>query len=324
MGNFIVVDTPVERAVFQQNVKQKANIKVSGSCKGEATHIEVFASIEGKLQRSFTIAVGEDQSFLTIIELAAGGWYHLQYHAVSNGEILAKTDVNRVGVGEVWITAGQSNSANHGYPRQNVEDDRIVALGENGWQTADDPQPIATAEGGTPWPLLGDLMVREIDLPIGFVSVGVGGTAVCQWDPDIEGSLYSRIRWAISSLSPTGARAVLWHQGESDTIDGTSADSYATGMKKIIYQSHKDANLNLPWIVAQVSFHGEDHAYKQAEILAGQKELVERGVAFEGPTTDDLVGVKYRYDGVHFGQLGLEIHSQRWLDVIKNCFHLGR
>ena len=43
MGNFIVVDTPVERAVFQQNVKQKANIKVSGSSKGEATHIEVFA-----------------------------------------------------------------------------------------------------------------------------------------------------------------------------------------------------------------------------------------------------------------------------------------
>ena len=94
-------------------------------------------------------------------------------------------------------------------------------------------------------------------------------------------------------------------------------------MKKIIYQSHEDANLHLPWIVARVSFIGEDHVDKQADILAGQKALVERGLAFEGPTTDDLVGAKYRYDSVHFGQLGLEIHAQRWLDVIKNCFHLS-
>ena len=323
MNNFVVVETPTERAVFQQDAKQKSDIKVSGRCGGEATHVKIFASINGKLQNSFTVDLSEDQSFLTIIELGAGGWYHLQFHAVCGEKILATTDVEKVGVGEVLITAGQSNSANHGHPKQNAEDDRIVALGENGWHTADDPQPIATGEGGTPWPLLGDLMAKEINLPIGFVSVGVGGTAVCQWDPDIEGSLYSRLQQAISRLSPTGARAVLWHQGESDTLNGTSADSYVAGMKKIIYQSHKDANLNLPWIVARVSFIGEDHVDKQADILAGQKALVERGLAFEGPTTDDLVGAKYRYDSVHFGQRGLEIHAQRWLDVIKNCFHLS-
>ena len=60
---------------------------------------------------------------------------------------------------------------------------------------------------------------------------------------------------------------------------------------------------------------------KQANILAGQKKLVEQKLAFEGLATDDLVGAKYRHDSVHFGQLGLEIHGQRRFDVIKNCFH---
>ncbi|HIC19723.1 TPA: hypothetical protein EYO77_16570 [Candidatus Poribacteria bacterium] len=92
----------------------------------------------------------------------------------------------------------------------------------------------------------------------------------------------------------------------------------------IVIKKREDANSNLLWIIAQVSFIGEDHADKQADILAGQKKLVEQKLAFEGPTTDDLVGEKHRYDSMHFGQLGLEIHAQRWLDIIKHCFHLGR
>ena len=79
MNNFVVVDAPTERAVFQQDAKQKSDIKVSGRCGGEATHVKIVASINGKLQNSFTVDLSEDQSFLTIIELGAGGWYHYSF-----------------------------------------------------------------------------------------------------------------------------------------------------------------------------------------------------------------------------------------------------
>ena len=55
MNNFVVVETPTERAVFQQDAKQKSDIKVSGRCGGEATHVKIVASINGKLQNSFTV-----------------------------------------------------------------------------------------------------------------------------------------------------------------------------------------------------------------------------------------------------------------------------
>jgi hypothetical protein len=44
----------------------------------------------------------------------AGGWYTLGVRATVTGRLVAEVLVERVGVGEVFVVAGQSNAANHG------------------------------------------------------------------------------------------------------------------------------------------------------------------------------------------------------------------
>ena len=96
----------------------------------------------------------------------AGGWYRLEVRCQGkNGEgILAV--VQRVGIGDVFICAGQSNGANSGWPPQVPHEDRVVAFDGQTWRLGHDPQPMATNTGGSPWPILGDLLVRSLQVPI--------------------------------------------------------------------------------------------------------------------------------------------------------------
>ena len=53
----------------------------------------------------------------------------------------------------------------------------------------------------------------------------------------------------------------------------------------------------------------------------GQQLLWERGLAYQGPLTDDLVGPKFRHDIDHFNELGLRIHAERWFALLFAQFY---
>jgi hypothetical protein len=57
-----------------------------------------------------------------------GGWHDLSVIAYAGSTAMATSMVQRVGVGEVFVPAGQSNAANYGQPRLNAMDDRVSAL----------------------------------------------------------------------------------------------------------------------------------------------------------------------------------------------------
>ena len=321
MENKIEIIKPSNLQITQRDANDQAKVLIDGRYKGD----EITVTSDGG--GVYTITVDETGRFGGNIPLTSG-WHNLTL--TGNSDPTDRLGIDKLGVGEIFLTAGQSNSANHGFPCQQTVSGNVTSLGLEGWQIADDPQPVATGEGGTPWPLLGDLLNRKLMVPIGLASVGVGGTAVWQWDPSAENSLYLRLQQALQQLrssqsisSPADtacARAVLWHQGESDTVAGTSATAYADGMEQIIRQSWVDAGRQIPWFIAEVSYIGPDHTQQQRAVIEGQQELVSRGVAFAGPTTDDLIGERYRYDGVHFGQAGLESHAERWADCLSSYF----
>jgi hypothetical protein len=115
-----------------------------------------------------------------------------------------------------------------------------------------------------------------------------------------------------------GVRAVLWHQGETDGLLGTSAGVYADLLKDVIAQSRKDAGWEVPWGVARASYHPSVTPERQAAVVQGQGIVISSvpGV-FEGPSTDSYHTRGFLHDVVHFNAEGLAAHAAGWADALK-------
>ena len=318
----LVITAPTTRAVYQRDDAQRAIIDVEGNYDETlgATRVEAQAVVRAGSTGVGTgwrlvdgaLANGRFRGRLS----ATSGYFDVEVRVVGSGGVLGAATVERVGVGEVFLTAGQSNSANHGRPALSAIDERVSMLGPAGWQRARDPQPIATGAGGTPWPPLGDRLAAHYDVPVGFISVGWGGTSVGQWHP-VNGIHYPRIASAIDAIGINGLRAVLWHQGESDAAGGTSSAVYAATLQSVIAQSRRDAGFDVLWGVALVGFLPNNPQAAIDAVVDGQRAVIAGDVfVFEGPSTDDLLGPMWRHDAVHFSEAGLREHASRWFDKI--------
>jgi len=224
---------------------------------------------------------------------------------------------------EIFLIAGQSNSANEGEVRLTPSDPRVFSLDPvtGFWRFAIDPQPAATGVGGSPWPEFGSILARELSTTVGLVSVGVSGSGAAEWLPEAARH-YGRLRSAVRMLPHGAIRAVLWHQGEQDVQLSTSAEEYRQALVTIIEQLNADAGYPIPWFVAEATYVNftvvtEYERARMAEIHQGQEILWKSGKALRGPTTDDLIGPTWRWDGIHLTKAGLRIHGRRWAAVVK-------
>ncbi len=279
------------------------------------------------------------------VEAPAGGWWRLEVRVSLAGKMVASGSVDRVGVGEVFVIAGQSNSANHGEEKQRTQTGRVAAFDGKTWRIADDPQPGASGSGGSFIPPFADAVVEQQNVPVGIISCGIGATSVREWLP--EGASFpnpptieSRVErladgsWAsrggafntfvsrMKLLGPNGFRAVLWHQGESDANQKDpsrtlSGELYREYLESVIRESRRAIGWDAPWFVAQASYHvpGDEGS---DEIRAAQVSLWRDGVAHEGPDSDALKGTlrERNGQGVHFSGPGLREHGAKWAEKI--------
>jgi len=318
----LTITTPQSRAIFQRNTNNLGTVPITGTCCAGLDRLEYRAVARaGYVGATTDWAVLVNAPGITYSNSATlgSGWYDLQVRVIQGGQSIATNTVARVGVGDNFITAGQSNAANNGSPAQSPTNDLVNALNLNSglWQVANDPQPYATASGGSAWPAFGDRLAAQTQLPVGVVAVAVGSTAVSQWLPG-TGAYYPRVALAINSLRPYGGfRAILWHQGESDSLNGTTAAAYASGLTTIINQSRADAGFNVPWGIALVSWHPSATVPKEAQVLAGHWQVVTNtpGV-FKGAETDNYHLLGWLADSVHFNATGLQDHGRQWASAV--------
>ena len=137
-----------------------------------------------------------------------------------------------------------------------------------------------------------------------------------------SGQLFDGLMQRIESLGAHGFRAVLWHQGESDAGQTRSGypvsvhitgDQYRQFMETLIRASRKRAGWEIPWLVAQATYHSEQDRADE-EFRGAQRALWDSRIALEGPDTDAL-RKEYR-DGVHFNALGLQAHGRLWAEKV--------
>jgi len=315
-GAGLVLTSPTAWEIVQRDAHNLARLEIAGSLDAPWTRVEARAvampGFAGNATGWEVIDVTPQSGAFGGELLVSGGWYSLEVRAFDGQGMVAEVEVDRVGVGEVFVTAGQSNAANGGLPRQTPGDERVAAHGPDGWQFAADPQPIASGSGGTPWSVLGGLLAEQLQVPVGFISVGWGSTSVADWQPG--GGHYERLADALDVLRPQGLRAVLWHQGETDAFLQTSTADYAARLGDLIAASRAEAGWDVPWGVALASFAGNATPQAQAAVVAAQQQVIAAGpLVFQGAATNDLVGAAWRYDNLHFNEAGLREHAARWL-----------
>lgn len=311
--------SPVPYQILQQDATGQAVVRVCLRS-GELAAGQIQFAVSGERRGQSTDwlelpPADESGTYQADVTLAAGGWYGLWFRADADTE--PECVVPYVGVGEVFVVAGQSNAANHGEVPLRAQDDRVAAYGDGAWRPAYDPLPGASGFGGSPWSHLGDLLVRQLQVPIGFASVAVGGTDSAFWLPGAEG--YELLVRVVRELGAEGFRSVLWHQGETDTAAGTTPQQYHDNLCTIIRQLREDAGCSAPWMVAGVSFRPDGQG--QPHPMAGQQMLWREGMALEGPYTDDMLGDVFRYDLLHFSEYGLRAHAERWFAMLWAQFY---
>jgi len=298
--------SPIDHQVIQRDSGNSAWVEMK-----VATSLPVSKSVplEYRLDknRSWENANGEwkDEEFVTRLRIPAGGWHSLEVRDSRTPD--HRSQVVQFGVGEVFVVAGQSNSGNYGEIKQSTKTGLVSAFDfdNNKWQLAIDPQPGAGGRGGSIMPLLGDALSKKLNLPIGIIAYGQGGTSVREWlpqgsrfpnPPTVEnkvrkindgeweslGKIYPGFIERMKVFGKNGFRAVLWHQGESDanqkdptrTLSGPLYEKYLT---QLILKTRKDLEWDVPWFVAQATYHvpgdESDPNIRTAQEVFGKTEL---------------------------------------------------
>ncbi len=263
-----------------------------------------------------------EATFDTTARVQAGGWYRFEIRGRMNDNVVALGAVEPIGVGEVFVVAGQSYATNCNDERFKVTDPlgRVVAFdsAKATWGVANDPQPAPDgSDGGSIWPPLGDAMLKEWGVPIGFANVGVGATSSMQWMP--EGSLHPRLVQAGKTLGRF--RAVLWQQGESDVISKTTGETYVANLKTIRETAAKAWGFEPPWLLAKSTHHPTVYNDPAGEgrIRGAIDELIKLPGFRAGPDTDTLTG-ENRGDAKsrrHFSGIGQRRAAEMWLIAIR-------
>lgn len=348
----ISLSSPLDYQVFQRSTLLKGKLDIRGKALVPADRVEARltgTSLRGPLPGNWIRIRFKKSSgdFHAVVATTAGGFFQMDIRLLRAKAPIAETTVAHVGIGEVFVVAGQSNSSNYGEALQTSQTRMATAWSPTSWQIANDPQPGAQdhSKKGSFIPPFADALYRKYHVPIGIASVGHGSTSVRQWLPAgdhveimptmtrfvirnadgelvSDGTLFNGMMQCMHQLGKHGFRALLWHQGESDAKQSPehqiSAATYRNMMIRLIRASRKSAGWNFPWFVAEATYHNPQDAATPS-IEEAQRSLWQNGIALAGPNTDSL-GSSYRQNngkGVHMNDAGLKAHGNMWAEIVE-------
>ena len=293
----LVVTFPTSRAVFQRDNSNQTTLYVGGYFDGCLDRIEARVvprqAGQGTATAWTVIQTSPEGGQFHGSLMVTGGWYQLDVRGVLNGNQVALNSVDRVGVGEVFLVAGQSNvTGGDGLPNgPSATDDRVNSVNFQNLNPNNNTVPpysdvqlpcpefvhlddfVKTAPFGNYawcWGIFGDLVAQRLNVPVLVFNAGWSGTSLYNWvetiDPNnttvgVFGNPYPRglpfghLRLALNNyIAQQGYRAVLWQQGENDNFTENTRGNYRNGLRAIINAGRTlSGKPNLAWLVARTS-----------------------------------------------------------------------
>ena len=354
----IRITSPSDRAIYQRDISGQTNVSVSGTYSQPVDKFEVRAVpvIPGQGIATAWTTLQDRVSggvFQGTVRLQ-GGWYTLEVRGLLGGAVVGRDVVARMGVGEIFLIAGQSNAQGlFESPGPAANDDRVnyIAYDNTVNSLFDPPAPtFAHLESNVTigprgktawcWGILGDLLVRKLNVPVLFINTAWEGTTVKNWAESAAGkttkNVYGGFNYPakmpygnllISTqhyVHQLGARAILWMQGEADNFpENTSSQQYKDDMQFLINKLNSDTDKRINWVIARTSRtnNGSSRSVTSQQVINGQNAVINQvfNSTFPGPETDNLY--LPRPDGIHFiGQEGQRILANAWNDALNTTF----
>lgn len=339
----ITIHLPLSRSVFQRDNNNTSTIYLSG------TSEEVLEKVEARLT---PIKAGQgvatdwalvsdkfqNNSFVGSIK-GTGGWYKLEVRGWKNGVVVSQSSVDKVGIGEVFLIAGQSNAeGKRNFGEKASVDDRVNCFDYQKIDFLDEVPPFQSfshiertssiaprGQGTWCWGELGDLLAKRLNVPIMFFNAAYEGSSIENWYSSSIGvatkhpffqftypreTPYSYLRISLQYyISQLGLRSVLWDQGEAESDLKTTQDYYATALKKVIEKSRTETGKKISWMVTRTSLFKTNQTYP-AVITAQNSVINPADFIFEGPYTDSIQVP--RPEGVHFTDSGISDLAKAW------------
>jgi hypothetical protein len=324
-GNVLIpgvptLSTPMTRQIFQRNSSNIGSVSISGTGTGTFTAVQASTTVTngGTAVPWTTIYTGSGPSFSGILPVGPGQ-YSLLVRLMRGGIGGGPATIAKVGVGEIFLVAGQSLVANWGNNINTPTDDRVSNVTYAGaWAFAQDPQPNCDGTGGSPIPAMGSALASYLNMPIGIMSIAIGGTSSAQWVGTGSPNYFVGNFEPALTLLGTNFRAVIWEQGQADGIAGVTAAQYETNIANLIAEVRTYAGWNMPWGIASASTIAADTAYP---VIAGAQAFIVSNdtLVFQGSNSDSIPNSD-RWDMTHFNAAGQLIHGGLWATAIETYF----
>lgn len=359
----IQVSFPTSRAVFQRNNANQATFRITGYYTTSVTRIDARLTArngQGSSTDWQTIQTNPSGGVFAGDLTASGGWYSLDVRGMNGDQQVGSFTIDRVGVGEVFVVAGQSNAQGIHQNAPVSTDDRVNCVNYRYQDNAfpsEPPTPVFShldnttgftiaprGDGSWCWGRLGDLLASRLNVPIMFFNGAFTGTAVQNWrqsapeggvavsvyDPTLTYTPrqpYINLKLALQFYANTlGVRAVLWQQGEADNLINTSTASYVSDLQYVINKSRQDFGRNVSWVVARASYGDRVPGRVSQAVITAQNNVISAGPnVFVGPSTDNIQIPRTRpplYDpeGFHFDYDGLVEVANAWNGSLNDTF----
>ncbi|MCE7041023.1 T9SS type A sorting domain-containing protein [Dyadobacter sp. CY312] len=326
----IEITSPVNNQVMQRDTLGFARIQITAYSYFPYQRIEAkLTALPGNPHTQVTTNFDIDQlseGFLHTTIRAESGWYKLTLTGFSPNGFIDSTIVPRVGVGEVFLIAGNSNAM--GLPdlgAKSATDNVITFNGtnkilnkENITVAPDLPMPapkfstieaksslFPTGETSWYWGELGDMLSKKLNVPILFLNAAWAAANSENYRDGAMGkdayNLYVGKNWPnrqpYSNIKNTlryynswlGIRAVFWAHGENDAQHGFTEEAYFNNIKTLIDNSRRDAGYLSPWILARSSA-GEVYPRPYQPVIDAQNRLfaIKNYQAYLGPNLDSV------------------------------------
>jgi hypothetical protein len=288
MFGVTITEGPTDWQVYQQT-DDSAIIKLSGNWQLPDAAIKVgFTSAKPRIrvldeQNHAQIVPWKDMliysdpsqvtgSWQTEIKLESGGPFTIETGLMTQSVNPEQYWIFRgdlrlhICIGDVFVMAGQSNSAGYGHdsaydpPETGIH----VFRSRREWDLASHPLQDTTdideqttsnidmgITGTSPYLAFARIYKQLSHRPIGLISTALGGSGLDQWLPAGNGQLYANM---LEQMRRCGGRCagILWYQGCTDAMNGTGA-TYYDRFKSFVTSVRHQLGYDIPFFTYQLN-----------------------------------------------------------------------